>query len=311
MNSDWNESWNRQVLLSMQRSGMIQSQWPTPEPPEWDESLNDSGNKNALDKYYENYYGTLSISILADNHQQPETWVQYYGPQLEKERSQISESFGTIKNWLKNPTRTPLCSILEKSYGIYGHMPEKVCNGCPGCRSLQSPDLLPEVGGSCQIVNLVEPDGWTGALRGKNPDLNLHYSCKDEGAANSHKITTKKFVNTYYPWVRQLLESGAIKTVRADRDVLDQLSAKISREYKGFWIAIPIDYNDEFDPQWPELVLIMPEENTIPNIVSDLRFTPRLLVAPDTIISNKDNGTRWWEKKHHASSLKHFIAGSF
>ena len=76
-------------------------------------------------------------------------------------------------------------------------------------------------------------------------------------------------------------------------------------------MGIDINDNSDFDTLWPELMLLMPEANTIPDFAYDLSFTPRLLVAPDHIISDHNNGTRWWEKIRNTTSFEHFKAGNF
>ena len=301
-----NEKWNRRVLLSMQRTGMVQTSWPVPQPPEYDKSLTNDENKATVDEYFKQYYGTLNVTPIVDNHQEPETWNSLYGPQLENEQHHTSKGFETLSKWLKSPRDIPLCKILEATYSIGDVTPEKVCNGCPGCRAKNFEVYLPEVGHYCSVIGFVEQNSWSEPLNNKNPDLNLYYS-----TSTRETPSTAKFIDKYSSWIITLLERGIISTIRAEPHVLTMLKDKIFRKYKGFWVGIDINQSFTSEVRWPELILIMPEANIIPEFVYELSFTPRMLVAPDHIISDHNNGARWWEKTTHTSNLKHFKAGNF
>ena len=303
---DYNEQWNRQVLLSMQRTGMITTSQPVPQPPEYDSTIDTNANKKAVDTYYDSYYRTMNVTTIVDNHQELETWEKLYEPQLEREKRYIAKGFDTLSGWLASPSDNPLCTLLESTYTIVNLPPEKLCNGCPGCRALNLEENVPEVGRQCSVFGFVKQGAWKGKFKGKHPDIYLHYTIGE-----THSSSKDKFLNKYSTWIRELLEAGVISVIRAEPYVLDKLKDQIHKKgFRGFWMGIDINQKVEDAINWPELILLMPEAKVIPELAFELRFTPKLLVAPDHIISNHNNGTRWWERSAHTSTLNHFIAGT-
>jgi ATP-dependent DNA helicase RecQ len=184
--------------------------------------------------------------------------------------------------------------------------PEKSCNGCPGCRKLKIKNYLPEVGRYCSVIGFEEQTMWSGPLKNKKATLNLYYSIGEKDTP-----TASRFVDKHWKWIELLLDKGAVKTIRAEWYVLEMLKKKFLHGSLGFWIGIDINQKVDDNASWPEMVLLMPDAKNIPRFLNELNSSPRLLIAPDHIVSTDNSGRRWWEVQPNTNSLKHFIAGSF
>lgn len=301
--NEGNVMWNWKTLLLMQRAGMIRLKMDEPSPPNWDPSMTKADNLKLRDQYFDAYYKEIKVDVLVGNLDGSSGWDGRFEKQRALEYNRTYQGFNRLWGWITDHQRRPLCTELVKFYTVNGILPDKVCGGCPGCRAIGvEHDFIPTCGSHCHVRGIDNEESWSGLLTAKPVDFGIYYDPSDLRDPNDPKRVVRE-----WKWIFELMTNRAIRAIRAEPSVL----AAIGQRYggsKGFWIGIPTEDDADTGVEWPELVLLMPREKVLPKL--RVRFTPRLLVAPENITDSSGTGNLWWEKTHNVTSLKFFREGS-
>ncbi len=298
--TDENEKWNWRTLLLMKRSGLIDIQFTPPNPPSWDDNLDDFDNKLIISKYFDEYYKKIRVIPLNDRHMTSNAWVINVDTQRKYEIDNQRMGFKKLEDWLKNQDIKPLCLELKKYYTFNNYQPEYVCGGCPGCRSQGRVSNKPSsIGYSCHVIGINNPSKWQHPISLNNLHQFVYY---DESKYKTNRSIIRDWIN----WISPLIETGSIKAIRSDPETLALINKRISSGTNNFWIGIQNNDYDYLD-FWPELILLMPEAKDIPDM--GFEVTPKILVAPKNIKHSIHNNSFWWERDNTSLSLTNFLSG--
>ena len=292
--SDANIMWNWKTLLLMQRAGMIKLTFEAPNPPTWDPALADARNIDERTKYFETYFNQVGYELLVDDLHDIQRWNEKFSRHRDLEKERTRDAFSELKKWILDSNHESICKILQNFYKIKGFSPQSSCGGCPGCRvEIRGSNILQSLGSQCTVFGTEDEEDWKAELIGYPRNLKLYY------VINERNTRDRLLKRDWRKWICDLIESGTIKAIRADGDVLKLIESLVSVNYRGFWISIHLG---ETRPcaEWPELVLVMPDQLVLPKL--DSRITPRLLVAPENIVD--EDGVKWWEREQSASPLR-------
>jgi ATP-dependent DNA helicase RecQ len=297
-----NVMWNWKTLLLMQRAGMIRLVMDEPSPPDWDPTQSELDNVKDRDRYFDHYYNYIKVEVLVGDLEGPDGWEGAFKRQRDLEYRRTHHAFNSLWAWITDHDRRPICHELATFYTIDGITPDRVCGGCPGCRIAGlSNDFVPTCGLHCHVRGVENDQRWTGHLAGKLVNQGFYY---DPTVLKNPKVI-KRIVREW-SWIDRLIKNGAITAIRADPEVLEAFQHLYGGN-QSFWVGIPIEDAEDTNIEWPELVLVMPRDKALPKLI--VRYTPRLLVAPDNITDGGGLDNRWWEKANNVTSLKMFIAG--
>ena len=297
-----NVMWNWKTLLLMERAGMIRLIMDEPDPPDWDPTALEADNIKLRDQYFDVYYNQIKANVLVGDLDGPSGWEGRFEEQRDLEYRRTSHGFHSLWMWITQHHSRPLCAELAKFYTVTGILPEKVCGGCPGCRaSGVEHEFIPTCGSHCHVRGVRNDQNWSGLLASKPVYSAIYYDASDlRDPSDPNRIVSE------WTWIFDLMNNRSIIAIRADSSVLAVIGKRYGRS-KGFWIGIPTEDDTDTNVEWPELVLLMPRDKELPKL--RVRFTPRLLVAPEDIRDSDTIGNLWWEKANNVSSLKFFREG--
>ncbi|MAM89552.1 MAG: DEAD/DEAH box helicase [unclassified Hahellaceae] len=292
-NSKRNRSWNWRTLLLMRRAGLIDIHLRAFSPPvlldgeEW----SSESYQERLEISYREYSEIIDVEIIEDGHKDEGFWLEVVNPRRDREKDSQRKAYKALEKWIKNP-RIKLCEHLGDFYTHEGIAPEVACGGCPGCRFDGLEPFSPTLGFADEVTGWHAAYGTTEQRFGSSVTF-VHYS-----QLSSPRVLLQEWRH----WISDLLNKGEIQAVRAHQDTLEQLQKCLPPGIRKFWCSID---EREDDSRWAELVLLMPHETEIP----DLGFvdSPRIVVAPDNIPSNKNPYRKWWETNQYSIELEHFV----
>jgi ATP-dependent DNA helicase RecQ len=286
--SEGNAEWNVRTLLLMQRAGLIRLRYSPPQVVHDDGALANTETPQGDD-----YFDRIDIQILMDAHQSPDIWAHYVDPQRAFEQQAMANGFVSLCRWLGD-TEQPLCRQLEDFYRVDGVTPERSCGGCPGCRAQGRGPFTPTLSASFHVTGVVTP-----AMPKWMPDsqlLRVRYRTE-----SYRSVTPRALIHNWRRWMVALLRSQQVQAVRASRMLLDEIQTDAGFKTLPFWCALePRDSAGS----WTELVLLMPEENFMPE--DGYEVPARLIVAPETLCDPYHPYRSWWECDPKSKDLVDF-----
>lgn len=295
LQTEGNEEWNWRTLLLMQRARLIRIELNEPSPPPIDSQVSDTEYGNLLKKFYDNYYDNVVISSLTDDPLNPSVWDEQTRKRRNYEKSEQNRGFEVLLEWLEDIDGKSLCDQLIENYTLEGIQPEYACGGCPKCQRTKKYMESSTVGGSVESTGTEVAASWSSPLTASAVHQYVYYP---RGG-----ITEKRLIRSWAVWIRRLIESGSIKAIRADEEILRIIQREIRTA--SFWIGDTLDANSFGAPWWPRLVLHTDLKRPAPRLSSS--ESVELLMAPEEIVDDSNSNRKWWESVSNSISLSNFL----
>jgi ATP-dependent DNA helicase RecQ len=293
--TDGNEEWNWRTLLLMQRAGLIRVELQEPTPPEISDSANEQEYRDALKRYYDQYYDNVTISSQVDNPLNQSEWKKKTRERREYEKYERRIGLNVLIDWLNNNEDDALCEVLLDYYTIDGIQPEYSCGGCPNCLKRNATTTHITLGNSVYMQGAKMVTDWNSPLAGSNRHLYTYY--RREG------LSQRSLVRNWAHWIRPLVECGAILALRANRGVLAALQKELKTNV--FWIGNELDEDADSSEIWPELILLTDVKETLPML--GISESLKILVAPGEIADASNPYRKWWESQAGTISIDNFL----
>jgi len=295
-----NEEWNWRTILLMQRTGLIKILLPPPELPTWDPLQTTTSYQSQVSEYYEKYYSEIRVTPLVDGHLKFDTWERLIGQRRLEEKRRNDKGFECLRDWIKDPSGICLSEQLREFYTIRDRQPEFACGGCPQCS--QECRLIghsPTVGCLSYVKGYEFPVSWKPPLGNARIHQSIYYS------ADSKQKKHRSLLRHWGGWISMLVTKGVVTAIRSDPSVLTQIEKSSIIDKNIFWIGLPLEEKVEGDSLWPELILVMPDRDSVPDLGSGQ--TVKVLVAPEKIKDQYQYNCLWWEKDRNSKSLINFL----
>lgn len=293
-NSEGNEQWNLRTLLLMQRAGLINLGLSPAS------SIDDQGLRFETDlarsQYFDRYFDELVIQVKNDAHAAAEVWTNVVEPRRKQEKRYAADGFTKLTEWLDDPSR-PLCDLLETFYRSGGISPERACGGCPGCRAKKREPFTPTLGNAFKVDGLHFP----GRPEWMPSSMLLRIRYRPSSIRGTGE---RALAHEWRNWLHDLLGSGQVRAIRANRRFLDEISQDASIRTVPFWCAL-----EPGDPtgEWPEVAIVAPDDKHLPVVGID--DPPRVLIAPDDLPDILYPHRTWWECYPETKPLEEFLQG--
>lgn len=289
---DENKKWNWRTLMLMQRAGGVEVELALP-------GLGDAEEKTPCNVAHDSPSVRLWVTTLVDNHRNESFWSSSVEQQRMYEMEEQAKSFRFLKQWLLHPNDHPLCRDLAEYYTTEGMQPERVCAGCPGCRSKGIlSDEIPTVGMVSHISGFDPPRDW--------PTSGFPTAQHVVAYFGVDKMSLEdRFINDWGNWISPLLENRMIDAIRSTEGVLTRLQQQLPRGLRRYWIGLLLDEAGYDDSVWRELVIVPPTYTQLPDF--GLSNVPRIVVASDRIPSMRHPNRTWWEDDASAIKLQTLI----
>ena len=291
--TDENEKWNWRTLSLMQRSGIVQLDLDSPDPPKLEGEATHQDHQKEVGQYYDKYWREVIVTPLNDQHLTDDVWNSTVLETRNYEQQAHEDSLKWLIQWLEFPNENKLCDTLLKYYSVDDISPSYACGGCPSCRQHSSYIQSPSVGTVSRCDGLEVSVSWQGALNSCPPQQYVYYELGD--------ITDRQFVRNQIKWLTRLIDDGSITSICATPKMLKTVSRALKSETKKFWIGEYLRDNSVESSLWPQLVLCSSEASQIPRI--GFTSSPILIIAPKNIKDTNHSGREWWESKQNAVSL--------
>jgi len=114
-----------------------------------------------------------------------------------------------------------------------------------------------------------------------------------------------RFIDESIHWISRLLEREVVGGIRASSEMLQRISDGLPRGYRRFWVALSLDEDEVIDTPFRELVLIAPGHAEMPSL--GLSVTPRIVIAPRNIRSDRHPTRLWWQADASSIDLTTFL----
>lgn len=294
-----NEKWNWRTLMLMQRAGGVEVELALPElegESKQEAAEGDEVSDNACPEFTS---VRLWVTTLADNHRDESFWSSQVTSQRSYEKREQAKSFHVLKQWLLHPNEQSLCQHLVDYYTTEGLQPERVCAGCPACRSQGiHTDQMPTVGMVSHISGFEAPWDWPTCGFPHAPHVAAYFAAD----ASSSGV---RFVDDWSYWIGPLLVNGMIDAIRSTVAVLHRVQERLPRGLRRYWVGLDLDQAGYDQSVWRELVIVPPSYARLPNF--GLSDVPRILLAPDVIPSKRHPARRWWEDDVSAMALQALV----
>ena len=296
---DENKKWNWRTLMLMQRAGGVEVELALPGLGDGPSKEGMVRGESAHDVTADSSSVRLWVTTLADNHRDPVFWSSKVASQRMYELREQAKSFDVLKQWLLHPNHQPLCRHLADYYTTENMQPERVCAGCPACRSQGSLfDFMPTVGMVSHTAGVEAPWKWPTAGFPRVPHVSAYFGVDGSSLG-------ERFVDDWINWIGPLLENGMIDAIRSTDVVLARIQQRLPRGLRRYWIGLGLNQAGYDQSIWRELVIVPPGYPQLPDF--GLSNVPRIVVAPDTIPSKGHPNRRWWEDDTPAMNLQALI----
>lgn len=135
--SDANRYWNIHTLLSMERVGMLEMQWPDPPEVTGDESEEEVAAKFAAQNM------TATVKVLEGDLVNEDVFVKRFERGRARVRGANAASFESAMTLLDRPDAC-IADVIAEQYTFVDHEKRSVpvdahCGGCPSCRRSSQP----------------------------------------------------------------------------------------------------------------------------------------------------------------------------
>ena len=292
--NDRNTQWNWQTLLLMQRADLIDLEFE-PFESSWlgDES---KVGEQGIPDYITNYYKSVLIEPLVHSHTSYSVWEEFLKPVRQQEKRISEENFQKLKLWLESPVEIRLCTLLSEHYTIDSYSPEYACGGCPSCL-LESADPTTPTLGLSVYSNAETQKKFKAPIRSSDLARYIYFDISQR--------THRRQIREWSHWLASLLENNVISAIRAERSVLKSLDIEIFRTSNRFWISNELESEQSGSDYWVELMVQLNDKHDLYEF--NEITSPKILLAPSTVLDSKNRFRRWWESKPNSISLDSFL----